>query len=63
MGIGLIVSLIILAVYVLYVTGWLIGCSRFKVKYGKDIGSAAYVAIACVSLFAFLAWLVCICVM
>ena len=63
MSINLIVSLIIFAAYVLYVTGWMIGCVRFKVKYGKDIGAAAYVAIACVSLFALLAWLVSICVM
>ena len=63
MSIGLIVSLTIFAVYVLYVTGWMIWCVRFKIKYGKDIGAPAYVAIACVSLFALLVWLVSICVM
>lgn len=63
MSIGLIVSLVIFAVYALYVTGWMIWCVRFKIKYGKDIGAAAYVAIACVSLFALLVWLVSICVM
>lgn len=63
MSIGLIVSLAIFAIYVIYVTGWMIWCVRFKIKYGKDIGAAAYVAITCVSLFALLAWLVSICVM
>ncbi len=63
MSMGLLVSLIIVAIYVPYVTGWAIGCILFKVKYDKDIGAAAYVAIACVSLFALLAWLVSICVM
>ena len=63
MSAGLIVSLIIFAAYVLYVTGWMIGCTRYRIKYGKDIGTEAYVAIACISLFAVLAWIVCICVM
>lgn len=63
MSIGLIVSLSIFAIYVLYVTGWMIWCVRFKIKYDKDIGAAAYVAITCVSLFALLVWLVSICVM